>query len=436
MANSPSSDPQQSGDDRQATVLVVDDDPTIQTMILDYFVDNNIRTLLASGREEMLRQVGAQEVNVVILDLRLGVQDGLDVLRELRSSSDVPVIIITGHRRDEIDRVVGLELGADDYVTKPFNLRELLARVRAILRRLDRARASPAREPEHGYRFSGWRLNLRTRRLADPTDADVTLTKGEYALLVAFLDAPQRPLSREHLLQANSSPRRRLRSQHRRPDSSSSPQTGRVPKNASDDPDRTRFRIWHSAISHRSQPRATIGIQRVADNPAGVPLTAPQVLAALQRVQGRLETATRMREAVGAVFRLAVATGRTKNDPTFALRGALARPTVMHRAVLLDPKAFGAMLRAVDGFQGQPTTRACLQTMALFFPRPGELLLAKWSANSSKCSGFRCGLRLAAQPAASAVRKASAGWRPDGSGSSEFRSDGSYPFVAREIAMT
>ena len=88
-------------------------------------------------------------------------------------------------------------------MTKPFNLRELLARVRAILRRLDKARASPAREPDHGgYRFSGWRLNLRTRRLADPTDADVTLTKGEYALLVAFLDAPQRPLSREHLLQA------------------------------------------------------------------------------------------------------------------------------------------------------------------------------------------------------------------------------------------
>ena len=125
MANSPSSDPQQSGGDRQATVLVVDDDPTLQTMILDYFVDNNIQTLLASGREEMLRQLSAQEVDVVILDLRLGLDDGLDALRELRSSFDVPVIIVTGHRRDEIDRVVGLELGADDY-TKPFNLRELL----------------------------------------------------------------------------------------------------------------------------------------------------------------------------------------------------------------------------------------------------------------------------------------------------------------------
>ena len=110
--NSPSSDPQQTGSDCQETVLVVDDDLTLQSMILDYFVDNNIRTLLASGRKEMLRHLSAQEVNVVILDLRLGLEDGLDVLRELRSSSDVPVIVITGQRRDEIDRVVGLELGA------------------------------------------------------------------------------------------------------------------------------------------------------------------------------------------------------------------------------------------------------------------------------------------------------------------------------------
>jgi two-component system, OmpR family, response regulator len=202
MVNSRSADPQQSGDDRQ-TVLVVDDDPAMQTMIFDYFVENNIRTLLASDPDEMLRQLNGHEVSVVILDLRLGRVDGLDVLRELRSSSNVPVIILTGYRRDEIDRVVGLELGADDYVTKPFNLRELLARVRAIIRRLERARPSPARELERGgYQFSGWRLNPRSRRLTDPNGADVELTKGEYALLVAFLNAPQRPLSREHLMQA------------------------------------------------------------------------------------------------------------------------------------------------------------------------------------------------------------------------------------------
>jgi DNA-binding response OmpR family regulator len=203
MADSQSHDPEQSCGDHQATILVVDDDRALQSMIFDYFVDNNIQTLLAFDRKEMHRQLCTQEVDVVILDLRLGLDDGLDVLRELRSSSDVPVIIVTGHRRDEIDRVVGLELGADDYVTKPFNLRELLARVRAIIRRLESARAWSASKPERGgYGFSGWRLNLRTRRLTDPNGADVALTKGEYALLVAFLNAPQRPLSREHLLQA------------------------------------------------------------------------------------------------------------------------------------------------------------------------------------------------------------------------------------------
>ena len=172
-------------------------------MIIDYFADNNIRTLSAAGRAEVAQLLATHEVDVVILDLRLGLEDGLDLLREIRSGSDVPVIIVTGHRRDEIDRVVGLELGADDYVAKPFNLRELLARVRAVLRRFDRGRAPPPREHERGgYRFSGWQLSFRTRRLTDPNGAQVALTKGEYALLVAFLDAPQRPLSREHLLQA------------------------------------------------------------------------------------------------------------------------------------------------------------------------------------------------------------------------------------------
>src|SRR5262245_57525671 len=190
-------------DDRQVSVLVVEDDPALQRMILNYFMENNIRMLGACGREEMIRQLSSTEVNLVILDLRLGQEDGLDLLREIRSSSDVPVIIITGHRLAGVDRVVGLELGADDYLTKPFNLRELLARVRAVLRRFDIGRAAPARDPERSrFRFCGWQLDCRTRRLTDPAGGPVTLTKGEYALLIAFLDAPQRPLSREHLLQS------------------------------------------------------------------------------------------------------------------------------------------------------------------------------------------------------------------------------------------
>jgi DNA-binding response OmpR family regulator len=192
-----------SSKDLPVRVLLVEDDPALQRMILAYFAENNIRTLVASGRQQMVSQLGSGEVKLVILDLRLGEEDGLDLLREIRSSSDVPVIIITGHRRDEIDRVVGLELGADDYLTKPFNLRELLARVRAVLRRFDAGRSAPAREPGRSrWRFSGWQLDRKTRRLTDPNGTPVALTKGEYALLTAFLDAPQRALSREHLLQA------------------------------------------------------------------------------------------------------------------------------------------------------------------------------------------------------------------------------------------
>jgi two-component system, OmpR family, response regulator len=190
-----------SSKDLPVCVLLVEDDPALQRMILAYFGENNIRTLVASGRQQMLSQLGGPQL--VILDLRLGEEDGPDLLREIRSSSDVPVIIITGHRRDEIDRVVGLELGADDYLTKPFNLRELLARVRAVLRRFDAGRSAPVRAPGRGrWRFSGWQLDRKARRLTDPNGAPVALTKGEYALLPAFLDAPQRTLSREQLLHA------------------------------------------------------------------------------------------------------------------------------------------------------------------------------------------------------------------------------------------
>jgi DNA-binding response OmpR family regulator len=189
--------------DHQVCVLVVEDDPALQRMILDYFLENSIHTLLASNRQEMVDQLGGTEVNLVILDLRLGLDDGLDLLRNVRLNSELPVIIITGHRCDDIDRVVGLELGADDYLTKPFNLRELLARVRAVLRRFNVGRVAPPRDRERGrLRFLGWQLDRKSRRLTDPAGAQVALTNGEYAMLLAFLEAPLRPLSRDHLLQA------------------------------------------------------------------------------------------------------------------------------------------------------------------------------------------------------------------------------------------
>jgi DNA-binding response OmpR family regulator len=110
---------------------------------------------------------------------------------------------MTAHRSDETDRVVGLELGADDYIIKPFGLRELLARMRAVLRRQEIGRAARLRRSDGGgYRFAGWQLERRYRRLVDPNGANVRLSKAEYALLLAFLEAPQRPLTREYLLQA------------------------------------------------------------------------------------------------------------------------------------------------------------------------------------------------------------------------------------------
>jgi two-component system, OmpR family, response regulator len=182
-------------------ILVGDDDPGVRATIVNCLGDHYMRAVGASGRQEMARHLADGDPSLVLLDLNLGQDSGLDLLRDIRSGSDVPVIIITGDRRDEIDRVVGLELGADDYITKPFGQHELLARVRAVLRR--EARRAALSEQAHGRcRFGCWQLDRRSRRLTNPDSAPVALTKSEYALLIAFLDAPQRPLTREHLLQA------------------------------------------------------------------------------------------------------------------------------------------------------------------------------------------------------------------------------------------
>jgi DNA-binding response OmpR family regulator len=181
-------------------VLAVDDDPSVRQLIADYLTDNDVRiTTLASGRE--IADVMAREtIDLVILDLRLPGEDGMQIARKLREESDLPIIMLTG-RKDEADRVMGLELGADDYLTKPFSPRELLARIRALLRR-SRARETVADglARVRAYRFSGWELNVRLRRLMTPEGETVSLTNSEFNLLVAFLAAPQRVLSRDQLL--------------------------------------------------------------------------------------------------------------------------------------------------------------------------------------------------------------------------------------------
>lgn len=185
-----------------AHILAVDDDPSMRAMIADYLGDQNMRVSMAADSREMQRVLAASDVDLVILDLKLDKEDGLEIVRALRVDTDLPIIVLTGHRREAVDRVVGLELGADDYLTKPFSPRELLARIHAVLRRSPTAR--PDRDAKRiRYQFAGWELNLRIRRLTSPSGENVPLTKGELTLLTAFLQSPQRVLTREHLLAAS-----------------------------------------------------------------------------------------------------------------------------------------------------------------------------------------------------------------------------------------
>ena len=186
----------------EAHILVVDDDVAIRELINEYLSENNFKVSVAETGADMDKVLAEEIVDLVILDLKLPDEDGLAIARRLRESLDLPIIILTG-RKEEVDRVMGLELGADDYVTKPFSNRELLARVRAVLRRTEGKRASRRTEKVRAYRFSGWELNTGTRKLRAPDARNVELTNSEYALLVAFLKAPGRILSRDQLLEAS-----------------------------------------------------------------------------------------------------------------------------------------------------------------------------------------------------------------------------------------
>jgi len=180
-------------------ILIINNDPAMRRALSSYFSDHNCRTNCLPDWSE-LKCTGTRP-SLIIMDQPLGLHDGLDRLRSIRSKSDIPVII-TGNRADEADSVVNLELGADDYIVRP-SPRELFARARAILRRRQMSSAAQIREREGGgYRFNGWRLERYARRLVDPNETPVPLTNGEHALLLAFLEAPGRPLTREYLVNA------------------------------------------------------------------------------------------------------------------------------------------------------------------------------------------------------------------------------------------
>ena len=184
-------------------VLAVDDDPSIRQLIADYLSDSDIDVTTLDRGGGIADVMARQMIDLVILDLKLPGEDGMEIARTLRAKSDVPIIILTG-RRDEADKVMGLELGADDYLTKPFSPRELLARIRALIRRA-RARETVADGLARirGYRFGGWELTVGLRRLIAPSKAQVAITNSEFNLLVAFLAAPNCVLSREQLLDSS-----------------------------------------------------------------------------------------------------------------------------------------------------------------------------------------------------------------------------------------
>jgi two-component system, OmpR family, response regulator len=179
-------------------LLIIDDDREICALLTKFMVQHGYRVSSAGDGPAMMKALEAARIDLVVLDLMLPGEDGLSLCRRIRAVSTLPIIMLTAVG-EETDRIIGLEMGADDYLAKPFNPRELLARIKAVLRRTGAARAatSPAGRV---LAFDGWRLDTARRQLFSPEDVLVPLRAGEYELLLAFLDHPQRVLSRDQLL--------------------------------------------------------------------------------------------------------------------------------------------------------------------------------------------------------------------------------------------
>lgn len=181
-------------------LLVVDDDAEIGSLLQRYFTAQGFRVSTAGDGRTMRACIAQESVQLVLLDLGLPGEDGFELTRELHEHWRGPVIIVTG-RGESVDRVVGLELGADDYVTKPFDLRELLARVRSVLRRAaEVGRGNANATPPTRYGFAGYLLDPQARHLTNPQGASVPLTHGEFELLSLFMERPQQVLSRDDLM--------------------------------------------------------------------------------------------------------------------------------------------------------------------------------------------------------------------------------------------
>ena len=179
-------------------VLIVDDDREIRGLLAQYLEKHDFRTTAVADGREMRRVLERSHVDLLVLDLMLPGEDGLSLCRELRGRSQLPIIMLTA-RGEDVDRIVGLELGADDYIAKPFNPRELLGRIKAVLRRSAHAPRDPSPENVRGFSFDGWRLDTVTRTLTSAAGNEVALSGAEYRLLAVLLGSANRVLTRAQL---------------------------------------------------------------------------------------------------------------------------------------------------------------------------------------------------------------------------------------------
>ena len=186
-------------------IVAIDDDAAIRALISDYLTEHGYAVSTFDNGRTLEALIQDNKVDLLLLDVKMPGEDGFSIARRVRQASSIPVIMLTGQGH-EVDRVLGLELGADDYLVKPFSPRELLARIKAVLRRYGTAPRDAApdrRATPRNYAFAGWRLSGGTRRLTSPDGARVDLSNGEFALLSAFLRAPRVVLSRDQLLDAS-----------------------------------------------------------------------------------------------------------------------------------------------------------------------------------------------------------------------------------------
>lgn len=181
-------------------ILLVDDDAEIRALLHGYLERNGCRCVAVADGHGMLEALDRYPVDLIVLDVMLPGHDGLTLCRDLRARSDLPVIMLTA-RGEETDRIIGLEMGADDYLPKPFNPRELLARIRVILRRARGALRVHFSSEQHRIRFAEWQLDLTTRNLISPRGVVVALSGAEFRLLKVFLEHPNRVLTRDQLME-------------------------------------------------------------------------------------------------------------------------------------------------------------------------------------------------------------------------------------------